>query len=411
MFNLRAGFVVAGLAAFGVAALAFGPLRQAGIFDFGRQAQRPPDAPLVAARDVASAVKPSDQAALAERPSEKKSGASDAQARRPDRGETGDTPAFDVVRVEPDGDSVVAGRASPGATVELLRNGKVHDRTVADAAGLFAMTPEKLPEGDHQLTLRFTTPDGQRKLSKESVAVSLAQKRKEPVIVALSAPDRPTIVLSNPDKFEQPGNRADEKSGDTTRSLPSGVVIDIAEGSEDGKLFVSGRAAPSATVRLYLNDGYLASGAAGKDGRLSFSVAGGVTPGDYRVRLDHVDPASGTVKSRAEVGFNLPIRQIAAAPSRVAASPDPVGGADAETRGLKRGGAGASDDRPGVVIAVPEVRTAIVSQGDSLWRISQRIYGEGLRYTVIYSANHDQIRNPNRIYPGQTFVLPNPQKN
>jgi nucleoid-associated protein YgaU len=48
-----------------------------------------------------------------------------------------------------------------------------------------------------------------------------------------------------------------------------------------------------------------------------------------------------------------------------------------------------------------------VSRGDSLWRISQRIYGKGYRYTVIYGANQTQIRNPNLIYPGQIFVLPN----
>jgi hypothetical protein len=44
-------------------------------------------------------------------------------------------PAFDVARVEPSGDMVIAGRAMPGATVELLRNGKVYDRVVADASG------------------------------------------------------------------------------------------------------------------------------------------------------------------------------------------------------------------------------------------------------------------------------------
>src|SRR5215831_7859137 len=46
-------------------------------------------------------------------------------------------PAFDIARVEPSGDAVIAGRAVPGASVELLRNGKVHDRVVADASGQF----------------------------------------------------------------------------------------------------------------------------------------------------------------------------------------------------------------------------------------------------------------------------------
>jgi nucleoid-associated protein YgaU len=407
MLNLRTALVIGGLAVFGLAVLVFGPLRQAGIVDFGRRTAEQPGDQRAAGenRDAANIAKPSEQAA----PSQ-----GERQARKSSEGdEERGVPAFDVVRVEPDGDSVVAGRAAPGATVELLRNGVVHDRAVADAAGLFAMTPEKLPEGDHQLTLRFTAPDGQRKMSKESVAVSLARKRKEPVIVALSAPDRPTVVLSSPDKSESPGSRVAERAGTGTRSLSSPVAIDSAEGSEGGKLFVSGRAAPGATVRLYLNDSYLASGSAGKDGKLSFSIASGVVPGDYRVRLDHVDPVSGAVKSRAEVPFNLPVvRQVAAAPSGPAAAIDRARASDGETtRGLKQAAAQPSDEKPASVVVVPEVRTALVSRGESLWRISQRIYGEGMRYTVIYSANHDQIRNPHLIYPGQTFVLPTPQKN
>jgi nucleoid-associated protein YgaU len=47
-----------------------------------------------------------------------------------------------------------------------------------------------------------------------------------------------------------------------------------------------------------------------------------------------------------------------------------------------------------------------VARGDSLWRISRVNYGVGMRYAAIYKANRDQIRNPNRIYPGQIFVLP-----
>jgi nucleoid-associated protein YgaU len=55
---------------------------------------------------------------------------------------------------------------------------------------------------------------------------------------------------------------------------------------------------------------------------------------------------------------------------------------------------------------IPNINTAIVSKGDNLWRISQRTYGKGVRYTVIYGANQEQIRNPDLIYPGQIFVLP-----
>jgi nucleoid-associated protein YgaU len=55
---------------------------------------------------------------------------------------------------------------------------------------------------------------------------------------------------------------------------------------------------------------------------------------------------------------------------------------------------------------VPEVRSVTVQRGDSLWRISQRLLGSGYRYTQIYAANNNQIRNPSLIYPNQILVLP-----
>lgn len=49
---------------------------------------------------------------------------------------------------------------------------------------------------------------------------------------------------------------------------------------------------------------------------------------------------------------------------------------------------------------------AIIRRGDNLWTIARRTYGEGIKYTTIYQANTGQIRDPDRIYPGQVFELP-----
>ena len=48
----------------------------------------------------------------------------------------------------------------------------------------------------------------------------------------------------------------------------------------------------------------------------------------------------------------------------------------------------------------------VISRGDSLWALSRLAYGDGSRYAVIFKANRDKIHNPNLIYPGQTFVVP-----
>ena len=49
----------------------------------------------------------------------------------------------------------------------------------------------------------------------------------------------------------------------------------------------------------------------------------------------------------------------------------------------------------------------LVQPGNSLWRISRRFYGEGIMYTLIFKANQNQIDNPDLIYPGQIFEIPN----
>ena len=48
----------------------------------------------------------------------------------------------------------------------------------------------------------------------------------------------------------------------------------------------------------------------------------------------------------------------------------------------------------------------IIRRGDTLWRISRRVYGRGVRYSTIYLANQNQISDPDRIWPGQVFSVP-----
>jgi nucleoid-associated protein YgaU len=52
----------------------------------------------------------------------------------------------------------------------------------------------------------------------------------------------------------------------------------------------------------------------------------------------------------------------------------------------------------------------IIRRGDSLWRISRRVYGQGIRYSTIYLANQEQIRDPDMIWPGQVFRMPDRTK-
>src|SRR5258708_25961263 len=96
-----------------------------------------------------------------------------ASPRSPDTDES--VRVFDIARIERTGDAVIAGRAAPGAIVELLRNGERHDQAVADQSGQFVMVPPRLPPGDYELTLRSRQPDGKQATSKKNVEVQLAE--------------------------------------------------------------------------------------------------------------------------------------------------------------------------------------------------------------------------------------------
>ncbi|MFN3688321.1 LysM peptidoglycan-binding domain-containing protein [Salinarimonas sp.] len=391
---------------------------------------------------------------------------------------------FDIVRVEPTGDAVIAGQAAPGATVELLRNGQTHAIEVADASGAFVFIAPPLPPGAHEIGLQIRGAEGEARLSRQSVTVVIAPGGDETPMVALAEPDRPTIVLSQPEPAAEPTAEAVAESPaepapaaeptiaiaaiDPVAEAPAeaapvevpamaetdpepepvpvaepatreGVRIASVEAETQGGLFVSGAAAPGASVRLYLNETLVGMARAEETGSVTFAIRRGVRPGDYRVRLDDVDIRDGRVLSRAEVVFAMPLivadepppPQVAAAPTAeplpappaepapqaqiapATESPAPsdpqMPVADAPARVETPATAEAPAEEPverAATLTIPEINTALVARGDSLWRISRRVYGRGVRYTVIYEANAEQIRNPNLIFPGQVFVLP-----
>jgi len=99
-----------------------------------------------------------------------------------------------------------------------------------------------------------------------------------------------------------------------------------------------------------------------------------------------------------------PAVPIAETPAAIAPVPEPAAPS-----------ATAEDDVPTMVavpVGDPEAQRyasgkAIIRRGDNLWTIARRVYGAGMRYTTIYEANTEQIRDPDLIYPGQVFDLPN----
>ncbi|MEW6436631.1 MAG: LysM peptidoglycan-binding domain-containing protein [Pseudomonadota bacterium] len=323
-------------------------------------------------------------------------------------------PQFDTVRVEPSGDTVVAGHAQPNAQVALLANGNPIANEASDGAGNFVIIPAPLAPGNYDLRLRSERAGKPPRISTQVVTVSVPVKGQKNLVVAVAEPGKPTKIIA--DTAAPPANPPPAPGAVQTPS----VSFKTAEVDRDG-FYATGMATPPGEhLRLYLNGTRIADLTAAADGHWSLTVKEGLAPGHYTLRADALDAAQKVV-ARAEVGFDVPLLVAEAEPK-----PQPGALAPAETPPLAAPAAASAAPAPASSPApiheaavapsanandavVPRIDTDTVIHGDSLWRISRKLLGHGTRYTLIYEANASQIRNPNLIYPGQVFVVP-PQK-
>ncbi|MGH6949179.1 MAG: Ig-like domain-containing protein [Kiloniellales bacterium] len=363
------------------------------------------------------------------------------------------TPSFDVVRVEKSGEAVVAGRAEPRSEVTLYDNGKAIASTTADSKGEWVLVPEQpLAPGNHELGVTARGADGRSAQSSDVVIVfvprppavaaadppqpaappaeataksqtlaavkPVAPERAPPPSPegqapnATAAPETQAPVVATPGTpapQPQPASSAPAPADvvDTAKSNRGQVAVTTPESGADGPLViiapreggparvlqqpatseegivagqlalesidyerdgrasVGGRAAPGNRVRIYLDNQLAGEAGSNPQGRWSATLDVAIEPGLHQLRVDELG-RDGEVVARIEAPFS----------------------------------------RAEVVADLPRDRTVIVQWGNSLWRIARRTYGDGMQYHTIFQANANQIRDPDLIYPGQVFSLP-----
>jgi nucleoid-associated protein YgaU len=394
-------------------------------------------------------------------------------------------PVFDVLRVEPDGSVLVAGKAGGDAMVEVLSGDTVLGKAAAGASGDFVvMLDERLSPGDYRLALRATAPGGAAVVSDSAAIVSVPETTDGQVLAMVEEPGAPAQLIAVPQPAAEPApaaveETAEEDAGEAAQpqiaaaeeqqpaaaEQPAGetqpataeaeeeaapqpapepvsqpapqpasaahtVSVEAVE-IEGGTIFVAGRADPGRTVRVYAGTVLLGDAVASEGGRFLVEAKRHLDVGSHLIRADLLGD-DGSVVARAGVPFERE-------PGEAIAAVAPQGTAAQGTGGLGTGGqepattapagqetaaqqpaaeiaatvdqpAGpAADGEEGEATAAPLQRVdgaVIIRRGDSLWRISRRVYGHGIRYSTIYLANQDQIQNPDRIWPGQVFTVP-----
>ncbi|WP_421792189.1 LysM peptidoglycan-binding domain-containing protein [Hyphobacterium sp.] len=259
-------------------------------------------------------------------------------------------PSFDIVRIDPAGTAVIAGRGEPGWMLAILANGDVIDETEIDERGEWVVIiDEPLPAGSLELSLQMTDESGQSRLSEQTVLVSIPESRDE----------IPLVVITNP------GEASEVRQGPMQGVSSGPLTLETVDYDDEGAVIFAGRATPGNRVRVFANGAIVGETSADGNGRWSLRAAEALAPGVYDLQIDML-----SVYGDVEAVIALPFERTAPAD-----------------------------------IQLGEGRV-VVQPGNSLWRIAHRLYGEGMRYTVIYEANQDQIRDPDLIYPGQVFSTP-----
>ncbi|MEM7519929.1 MAG: peptigoglycan-binding protein LysM [Pseudomonadota bacterium] len=375
-------------------------------------------------------------------------------------------PSFDEVRREADGVTLIAGKGAPGADISVLQNGSVVARAVADAAGKFATIALIPPDGKgHVLTLSQMAM-GQKSASIGEIILAplnppvtvaalpdaeetdeiappapVAQpvEQTEEIVVARAAPATPEVVKAPaapatqiapqtsaapepiapeptapvletpaPEESQTPAPtvaaaapaQPDEASPAQQKAVsapmtqevavlkatPDGVellntespevmenvAIDTISYSDVGEVQLAGRAQAEADrVRVYLNNRSVAELSVDAAGRWRGDLPD-IDEGIYTLRVDEVS-VGGTVTSRVETPFKRE------APAVLAAATDGLEG---------------------------PIKAITVQKGATLWAIARDRYGAGELYVRVFEANRAAIRDPDLIYPGQVFDLP-----
>jgi len=181
-----------------------------------------------------------------------------------------------------------------------------------------------------------------------------------------SSGEQPTVLLADKEGIKV----AQSSSGPT---VMTDVLFDTINYSKDGSVAVTGRGSPDSIVRFYLDNSPVASTSVDQTGYWSADLSD-VEAGVYTLRLDQLDQ-SGKVSSRIESPFKRENRTVLADQLKDMASP-------------------------------ARINVITVQPGNTLWAISRERYGRGILYVQVFDANKDKIRNPDLIYPGQIFDLP-----
>ncbi|MDC1264693.1 LysM peptidoglycan-binding domain-containing protein [Amylibacter sp.] len=252
--------------------------------------------------------------------------------------------AFDLVRVDDDGSAIIAGSAKPNSEVRLLVDGKELETAETDASGAFAILTT-IPSGEKPLELQLEDVNDSNIKSADTVLI-IPNKEAEG--------SGPKIIIAESD-----GKIIVQEQNDVAPKIQP-LSLDTINYAASGDVILAGRASSEQIVRVYVDNKPVVLGEV-TDGKWNFEIPN-IEEGIYTLRVDAINN-EGKVVDRVESPFQRVIREM-------------------------------------------EDGQATIQPGFTLWKLAELKYGFGMRYVQIFEANRDSIKDPDLIYPGQVFQIP-----
>ena len=357
-------------------------------------------------------------------------------------------PKLDVVRVDAEGNAVIAGQAAPGATVVLRLDGETLDTVTADSAGNFvamlAIDPSDLAR---VLSLEAMGADGTSVAGAESVliapfAAQVAQIAGDVAATETVTPDAQSSQAATAETTATDPQPSVAATAEVAASADAPAVVDapdvvdapaVVETAQTDQAVIAqtevasaaqtadatDAAAPQAPAVLIAGqDGIrVAQGGEAQAGAnvqldaITYDDQGEVTlagrgPADAELRFTLDDEAVGRATIDAGGQWSIPLSDVPAGTYTLRIEQlDANGGvaATVQTPFLREDPARIRDNP---MLAEPGSSVITVQRGFTLWGIAEANFGNGILYVQIFQENRADIRDPDLIFPGQIFALP-----
>ena len=318
-----------------------------------------------------------------------------------------------VAKAEPEQPADVGQSAEKTAVPAVEPQSETDKTVVTEPASVAASEPEPQAAPSEQAEpagVAASEPEPQAAPSEQAEPASVAASEPEPQAAPVETVEtveaaKPASEAPAPETEAQADQVANlETKPETVSPKPEAVkaepepepekevepsVTVKAVEADDGQVYIAGESSGKGPIRVYIGEKLLGQTEPSAEGQWVIKAPKDMAPGQHNVRADKVKDEKGAVLARAEVVFEREADEVA-------------------LTAIVAVGSGASGVTAGADVDAGrrQIPAMIIRKGDSLWRISRRHYGHGIRYTTIYEANQGQIQNPDLIFPGQVFLLP-----